>query len=77
MAEDKPTFEAALAKLEALVGEMESGRLGLDEMLSGFEKGRKLVKLCTDELSRVKERIEKVVKAADGSATGVEEASFQ
>lgn len=76
MDEQKTTFETALGRLEQLVAGMESGKEGLDGMLRSFEEGRTLVKFCTDELARVKSRIEKVVKAADGTAAGVEEASF-
>ncbi len=76
MDEEKETFETALGKLERLVSGMESGRQGMDEMLRSFEEGRRLVKFCTDELASVKTRIEKVVKAADGTAARVEEASF-
>lgn len=61
-------FEENLAKLENLVGKMESGEMNLDEMIKAFEEGRSLVKLCTGELDSIRQRIEKVMK--DG---GVEE----
>lgn len=63
MANEKPNFEASLKKLEALVGEMESGTLSLDEMMKRFEEGRKLVTFCTTELDAIRQRIEKVVSA--------------
>ena len=64
MAEAKLKFEEALAKLEKLVGEMESGDLPLDAMMARFEEGRSLVALCSGELEAVRGRIEKVVSAA-------------
>ena len=39
-------FEDSLKKLEALVAKMESGEMGLDEMIAAFESGRKLVAEC-------------------------------
>ena len=63
MAEKKtktPKFEEALARLERIVSEMESGDLQLDDMLKKFEEGRKLVQLCSAELESIRQRIEKV-----------------
>ena len=65
MAEKKtktPKFEEALARLEKIVSEMESGDLQLDDMLKKFEEGRKLVQLCSAELESIRQRIEKVTR---------------
>ena len=53
-------FEDNLAKLESLVGKMESGELKLDEMIAAFEEGRKLVNECQKDLESIRLRIEKV-----------------
>ena len=63
MAEEKQNFETSLKKLEQLVAEMESGQLPLDDMMTRFEEGRRLVAACTAELESVRQRIEKVVSA--------------
>jgi len=55
-------FEEALARLEKIVSEMESGDLQLDDMLKKFEEGRKLVQLCSAELESIRQRIEKVTR---------------
>lgn len=54
-------FEATLAKLEALVQEMESGDLSLEESLSKFEEGVNLTKQCQKALDSAKLRIEKLM----------------
>ncbi len=72
MEKNTQSFEDALAELEELVGKMESGEMGLEEMVSAFEKGQKLVKSCTDRLNEVERRIEVIKKNADGTATTVE-----
>ncbi len=64
----KQSFEAALEELEGLVESMESGEMGLEEMVAAFEKGQKLVKSCTDRLNEVERRIEVIKKKADGAA---------
>ena len=67
---EPPKFEAALAKLEAIVERMESGKLSLDELIASFEEGRALAKLCSSQLEAVKLRIEKV--AASGGLEPLE-----
>ena len=54
-------FEATLKKLEALVREMESGNLSLEESLTKFEEGVKLTKECRNALESAKLRIEKLM----------------
>ncbi len=58
-------FEENLKKLEALVAKMESGALGLDDMIRAFEEGRALVKTCQADLESIRLRIEKVTKTGD------------
>ena len=53
-------FEEKLKSLEELVRRMESGKLGIDEMISSFEKGRKLADECQKELESIRLKIEKV-----------------
>ena len=72
MEKNTQSFEDALNELEELVGKMESGEMGLEEMVAAFEKGQKLVKSCTDRLNEVERRIEVIKRNADGSATTVE-----
>ncbi len=64
---DEMSFEGALKRLEEVVGELESGRLSLEESLSRFEEGMKLSKLCQQKLKGVELKIEKLV-AENGGA---------
>ena len=61
------SFEKALARLEEIAAEMESGELGLEKMVAAFEEGQKLVKLCSSKLNEVEKKIEMLVKKSDGS----------
>ena len=58
-------FEDNLKQLEELVLKMESGSLGLDEMIKAFEEGRRLVDVCQKDLSAIRQRIEKVTKTGE------------
>ena len=51
------TFENALAELEALVAKMETGRLSLDELIGGFERGQKLSGFCRSKLDNLERKI--------------------
>ena len=66
-AEKAQSFEKALARLEEIAAEMESGELGLEKMVAAFEEGQKLVKLCSSKLNEVEKKIEMLVKNSDGS----------
>ncbi len=56
------SFEGALKRLEEVVGELESGRLSLEDSLSRFEEGMRLSKLCQEKLKSVELKIEKLVE---------------
>ena len=52
------TFEKAMDRLEAIVDEMESGKMELEELIVRYEEGMKLVKTCQERLSSAEQRIE-------------------
>ena len=64
----KLSFEAALAKLETIVDTMESGDVPLAELLTKFEEGNKLLKLCETRLKDAELKIEQLKKTKDGVA---------
>ena len=66
-AEKVQSFEKALARLEEIAAEMESGELGLEKMVAAFEEGQKLVKLCSSKLNEVEKKIEALVRKSDGT----------
>ena len=54
---DPVTFEQALAQLEAVVRCLEDGHIGLDESLSRYEEGVRLLKVCRDSLQIAEQKI--------------------
>ena len=55
-----PDFEAALKKLEAIVANMEGGKLSLESALKQFEEGVALTRRCQALLSEAEQRVEKL-----------------
>jgi exodeoxyribonuclease VII small subunit len=59
-------FEAAVADLEQIVEQLESGDLSLEDSLAAFEKGVGLVRYCNQKLSDVEKKVELLVKDKEG-----------
>jgi len=65
----EPSFESALARLEAIVERLESGDLPLEQALAAFEEGVTLSRRCASELEAAERRIELLVgEGPDGAA---------
>jgi len=56
------SFEAALTELEAVVGRMESGDLTLEESLSAYQRGAKLLQYCQGKLNDAQQQV-KILEA--------------
>ena len=82
-ADTQPTFEEALARLEAIVAALEDGQVPLAESLARYEEGIKLLKQCYQSLSAAERKIELLSRVDssgqaqcepfDDSATSLEE----
>lgn len=64
------TFEQALGQLEAIVQQLERGDVPLDQSISLYERGEALRAACQQRLDAAQARIERIVTAADGRASG-------
>ena len=53
-----PSYEAALQEFETLVTDLESGQLPLDQLLSGYQRGAKLLAFCRERLAAVEQQIQ-------------------
>ena len=65
MPPEPPSFDDGLDRLEALVQQLESGSLGLEEALSRFEEGVQLSQGLQRQLAEAQRRVE-VLKAGLG-----------
>ena len=51
-------YEAALAELEMLVHNMESGRLPLEESIAAYRRGSELLRHCQQQLADAEQKIQ-------------------
>ena len=72
---DGLSFEQALAELERIVGQLESGQAPLEQSIELYERGARLKAHCEKRLEAARLRVEKIVVGAAGAA-GVEPAEF-
>jgi exodeoxyribonuclease VII small subunit len=50
-------YEAAISELEAIVNQMESGSLPLEQSLSAYKRGAELIKLCQKVLTEAEQQV--------------------
>jgi len=62
----KQTFENAMKRLEAIVQDLESGDLTLDEAMKKFQEGVKLSRLCSQRLDETEKRVSILMKDEEG-----------
>lgn len=56
----EPTFEEALAEVEAIIERIETGQSGLERSIGEYEKGVRLLARCRGMLKDAEQRIEDV-----------------
>ena len=63
------SFEDALAELEKIVRQLESGGADLKSSIDSYERGVALKKHCEARLKEAQGKIEKITVAADGKVS--------
>jgi exodeoxyribonuclease VII small subunit len=67
-ASKKVNLEKALADLETLVEELETGDLPLEKAMKKFEDGIKLTRACQSALKDAEQKVEILLKTAGGES---------
>jgi len=67
------SFEDALARLEAIVRDLEGSDLTLEETLARYEEGSRLVRECTRRLEEAEQRIRVLTAGREGGTAPREE----
>src|ERR1700758_2291971 len=62
-------FEKAMSRLEAIVEQMESGKLPLEDLIVRYEEGMNLVKVCQERLTSAEQKIEIIARNNAGKPT--------
>jgi exodeoxyribonuclease VII small subunit len=65
------TFEAAMAELERVVGQLEGGEVPLADSIRLYERGDALRKHCEALLAKAEAKVEQITTDAEGNPTGV------
>ncbi|MGB9094594.1 MAG: exodeoxyribonuclease VII small subunit [Gallionella sp.] len=70
-------FESAMAELEKIVAEMESGRLTLEDSLAAYKRGAELLSFCRARLDDAQAQVRVLEEGAlkDFPATGAGQAA--
>jgi exodeoxyribonuclease VII small subunit len=72
---DAMSFEAALAELETIVQQLESGDVELEKSIAIYERGAALKAHCEKKLREAELKVEKIVLDENG-APGTEDAGL-
>ena len=72
---DTLSFEEALQELEAIVGQLESGNVELEQSIAIYERGAELKAHCEAKLKSAELKVEQIVQGAGGKVT-TEPAAF-
>ena len=57
------TFEQAMQRLEEIVNQLETGKCPLNESMTLFDEGTKLVAFCSDTLKTAEQKILQLTQA--------------
>lgn len=70
MAEQKKealSFEAALARLDEILGSLERDNVPLDELMKLYEEGVGLLRLCNEQLDGAEQKVKLLKLSPDGT----------
>jgi exodeoxyribonuclease VII small subunit len=62
MSKEKLTYEQAIAELEEIVNEMESGDISVDELSEKIKRSSVLIKYCKQKLKTTEEDVAKILE---------------
>jgi exodeoxyribonuclease VII small subunit len=63
------SFEEAMAELETIVRDLESGNKKLEESIDAYSRGANLKAHCAAKLRDAQLRVERIARTADGEVT--------
>ncbi|MEM1296037.1 MAG: exodeoxyribonuclease VII small subunit [Verrucomicrobiota bacterium] len=66
--EESLPFEQAIAELEAIVKDMESERMPLDQLVNRYERGNRLLKTSHKRIHEAEQRIEMIATGKTGKS---------
>lgn len=73
MSKQEMSFEESLKRLQSIVDALEKGEITLDETLTKFEEGMRLVDRCHAKLDEAEKKLKILVKDSDGRFSEIDE----
>lgn len=58
-------YEEAIQKLETIARNMENGEMGVGELADNITEAKRLIAFCRTQLTRVDEKIEKILSSLE------------
>jgi len=65
------SFEEALAELEGIVKDLESGKGKLEEAVTAYERGAQLRRHCESKLAEAEAKVQAIVESPPGTAASL------
>ncbi|WP_372884584.1 exodeoxyribonuclease VII small subunit [Shimia sp.] len=65
------SFEAAMAELEKVVGQLERGDVALEESIALYQRGAALKQRCEDKLKEAEEKVAAITLDGEGKPAGL------
>lgn len=65
MAKKNPSYNEAMAEIEEIIMELESGTLDVDKLSEKVGMVSKLLKLCKEKLYKTEQEVENILKEID------------
>jgi len=59
----QPSFDQRIERLEAIVAELEQGKVGLEDAIARYQEGTELVRRCRELLDSYQRRVEELTDA--------------
>ena len=63
---ERLNFESAMARLEEIVEQLESGQLNLESSLAVFDEGVRLSLYCQQELEKTDGKVQRLLRKLNG-----------
>jgi exodeoxyribonuclease VII small subunit len=65
MAKEKTSYDEAIREIEEILGKIEEGELGVDELAERVNRVTSLLKSCRDRLYRTEEKVNRILDEED------------
>jgi exodeoxyribonuclease VII small subunit len=62
MKNEKPSYTEAFEELQAIVSEIESGEISVDDLSEKVKRAAFLIKVCQNKLQNTEEDVQKILK---------------